>query len=490
MTTTNSKIQIACLSIPNFPLQISMRTMAADFQQPVALIDRSDVRSTVISVDARAKKRGIYPGLLYARAVALCPELHAVQFCQQLTQHAHDQVIGHLYKFTPAVEPVPEQPGAYYLDVRGLHRLHPDLLKWGRQIQISLFKQHKLQCAIVIGFSRFAVHALCNTQDTVLLFDSPEQERSAAAAVPLARLSFRSSSINELAKLGVHTVGDLQKLPPWEIRCRFAEELFDLVRRSKQTSGAVRGIELADPYCAYIELDYPQDNAELLVDVICKLCTPLLEKMKHYAEGVSEIKLRLTEDFGSVHFENLKTAEPTLDESVITDLLRLKLHAIDLNEKIVAISVRILAGALPDPQQDLCNELSKCDNTRAAANRALARVIAEFGPQCVRRARCIASHLPEDSFTWEPLERIDAPAVSTDTCASAVRRILKTPKRISTPQRNALHRILGPYSTDGLWWRQTRVERRDYFVETHCGTVQWIFYDQIKRQWFQRGFVE
>lgn len=490
MAAAKSKIQIACLSIPDFPLQLSMRALPADFQLPVALIDRSDVRSTVVAVDERAKKRGIYPGLLYARAAALCPELHAVQFSQQLTEHVHCQIIRHLCEFTPAVEPVPEQPGAYYLDVRGLHRLHPDLLKWGKQIQITMLKQHKLRSRIVIGFSRFAVHAVCSTENATVMFESSAQELKAAAAVPLVSLSSRSNSINELAKLGVHTVGDLQKLPPWEVRCRFSEDLYNLVRKSNQTGGAVRGIQLPDPYQAHIELDYPQDNADRLVDAIRQLCTPLLQKMRRYAEGVREIRLQFTKDFGGVHLENLKTAEPTLDETVVMDLLRLKLHAIDLEEKIVAVSVHILAGALPDPQQNLCEQIAKSGNTLAAANRALARIATEFGSKCVWRFRCVASHLPEDSFAWEPLSRIDAPAAASETRTSAVRRILTVPVRIPTPQRSTLHRVLGPYSVSGLWWRQTQVDRREYFVEAQCGTAHWIFYDQLKRQWFRRGFVE
>ena len=91
-----------CLCLyPDFPLQLSVRELPADFQLPVALVDRSDFHSIVMAVDRSALKRGIYPGLPYANAIALCPELHAVYPHPQRIEYVHQRVIRHLGTFSP-----------------------------------------------------------------------------------------------------------------------------------------------------------------------------------------------------------------------------------------------------------------------------------------------------------------------------------------------------------------------------------------------------
>ena len=44
-----------------------------------------------------------------------------------------------------------------------------------------------------------------------------------------------------------------------------------------------------------------------------------------------------------------------------------------------------------------------------AANRALARLRAEFGDDAVVQAKLKNGHLPEARFTWEPLSRVKLP---------------------------------------------------------------------------------
>ena len=490
MAAATEKIQIACVRIVDFPLQLAMRSVPDHFQLPIALIDRNDARATVIAVDSRAKKQGIYPGLLYAKAAALCPELHAVPFYSQLMEHAHHQLMHQLNQFSPAVEPVTEQPGTYYLDMRGMHRMHPDLHAWGERVQAALLTRQKLNASVVIGFTRFGVLTVSGAGEAFVLFHSVDEELQTASSVALSRLNIRSDSVRELARLGVRTVRDLQALPPSEVRCRFSQELSELVRKSKDTAGFVQAVHLPDPYDTGIELDYAEGSETRILDIIRHLYTPLLKKMKQYSEGVSEIHLHLTRDFGGSAFETVKTAEPTVDEPVIADLVRLKLSAVSLRDKIVAVSIRIITAQLPDAQQNLCDEFAKSDDSLLAANRALARVAAEFGPRCAQRICCTESHLAENSFSWELFDTISAPVVRTAQHTTAVRRILETPSRISTPRRKRLHKVFGPYSINGFWWRKTKVNRQEYFVETESGDTQWIFYDQLKHQWYRRGFVQ
>ena len=490
MNSISPDVHIACICIPNFPLQLSKRDLPTDFKMPVALIDRNDSRSIVMAVDRPASKRGIHSGMSYATAIAVCPELHAVcPHAGQINQ-VNQRILRYLNTFTPAVEPVPEMPGGYFLDVRGMHRLEPDLHAWGCRIQATLYEHEQLRSSIVFGFTRFGVRAAATSADSVIVFESASSELQATMSIPLAKLNLSAQPLGNLEKLGIHTVGDLRKLPEWEIRSRFTEELFDLVRKAKSNDAAVHGTHPPRPYCVKTDLEYVESDVDQIVEIIQKICRPVLDKMKKCAEGVSEFDIRLTKDLGGTSRERLKTAEPTLDEPTLLDLLRLRLHALNLDDGITALSIHIIPAPLPSSQLSLYQDLAKSENDLLAANRALARLRAEFGPDRVLQAHCLASHLPEESYEWRLFDRIRKPSPTQQQTACLIRRILDRPNRISTPSRARLLRVFGPYTTTGFWWRDSKVHQSDYFVETQDGCTQWIVYDSVRRQWYERGFVQ
>lgn len=490
MTGTFQTNQIACAYVPDFLFQLSLRELPGDFRFPVALVDRSDSRAIIMAVDKRAAERGIHPGLSYTNAIGLCPDLHAVCPHPQHINQLHKRLIDRLGLFSPAVESVAELFGAYYLDVSGMARLEPDLCAWGKRLQDTLLEQENLQVTVVIGFTRFGVRTAACSLSGVTVFRSPDDEQTAALATPLKRLNLPAKALKELEKLDIQTVGDLQVLPDWEVRSRFAEPMFDLVRKAKDRSSAVHGIQLPEPYSAQAEFDYTENDAERLIAVIQQLCAPLLERMKIHSQGVSVIHLRLTKDYGGICNEKVQTAKPTLSIPTLTDLLRLRLHAIELSEGVTDLKVHLIPCALPNPQINLHPALVKSEQMVLKANRAIARIGAEFGTEIILRAKCHKAHLPEDSFRWERFDQLQNRVSKQPVSTSVMRRFLDHPRRMSPPHQTSPQRILGPYSTSGFWWRQNSIRRNDYFVESKSGDAQWIFYDKNHRRWYAQGFVQ
>lgn len=115
--TTNpvnqQEVQVACVHIPAFSLQLSTRELPDDFSSPIAVVDRDNAQSNILLVDSRAKKRGIRPGLRYSTAVALCPDLHATVIHPQKIENAQQQVLSLLGTFSPGIEPARELPGTF-----------------------------------------------------------------------------------------------------------------------------------------------------------------------------------------------------------------------------------------------------------------------------------------------------------------------------------------------------------------------------------------
>ena len=486
----SQQVRIACVSVSDFHLQLAVRRLPANFDRPVALVDRNDSRSTVWAVDQRASKKGIFPGLRYVNAVALCPELHAVSPHPQEIDLLHQRLIRHLLLFSPEIEPVSELPGAYYLDVSGMNRLEPDLNAWAQRLRDALFEKEQLKADIAIGFTRFGVLAAIHVNSPITVFDSISKELDTAFLMPLTKLNLPSKPIKELSKLRIRTVGELRSLPEWEVRARFSEELYELIRKTKSTDGKVRGIRLPKHYTASADLDYAESNVEQMLKIIQRTWTPLLEKMDELSQGVGEIHVRMKNDIHGFCRAQLKTSEPTLNELILVDLLRLRLDSMKLQEGITQIAIRLIPGPLPDPQQGLYQYFTKSEHNLRAANRALARVRAEFGADQVLIAKCQDSHLSEESYQWKPLDSLREHAPQPQRHASIIRRALDRPMRIATPRRALLQHVFGPYPISGFWWRKTLIRRDDYFVESQVGSVQWIFYDHVSRQWYARGFIQ
>ena len=490
MTRSPQTNRIACAYIPEFLFQLALRKLARDFQAPVALVDREDSRAVVMAVDQRAAKHGIYPGLTYATAIGLCPNLHATYTDPQQVNQIHQQLIERLGLFSPAVEPVADLFGAYYLDVSGMTRLEPDLVAWGQRLQNMLLDEENLKATIVIGFTRFGVQTTASSTSGVVFFKSPQSEAEAALGTPLKRLCLPAKPLKELAKLNIRTVGDLKTLPDWEVRARFAEPMFELARKIKEQDSAVRGATFLEPYVAHVDFDHVESDAKRLVAALEQLYIPLLEKMKRHAQGVNAIHIRLNRDNGTTSDEKVQTAKPTLDTTTLADLLCLRLYAIELDEGVTGMAVHLIAGALPDPQGNLHPALIKSDQIILKANRAIARIEAEFGTQRILRAKCSKAHLPEDSFQWEPFDQLRHHKSGQQTSAAMIRRFFDQPRCVPTPERSSFQRILGPYAVSGFWWRDNSVQRNDYFVETRSGKTQWIFYDKNSRQWYTQGLVQ
>ncbi len=182
-------------------------------------------------------------------------------------------------------------------------------------------------------------------------------------------------------------------------------------------------------------------------------------------------------------------------------LVRLRLGGADLTSGVVEMMVtahgeRVSAGQLSlfwnQPKRDI-----------AAADRALARIRAEFGRDAVVWAKPRDAHLPEASFTWEPLAKTKLPTeIVNRFVRPLVRRMFDKAVQLPARERHEPDgwlirgleqgpavRLRGPYVVSGGWWVR-EVHREYYFVETQRGDVLWIYYDRHRRSWMLQGQVD
>jgi protein ImuB len=224
-----------------------------------------------------------------------------------------------------------------------------------------------------------------------------------------------------LAKLGVYHVGALMALPETGLRKHFGAEIERLVQAAKGTREVpLQNTAEETPLVETVRLDEAESDCERLLFIVKRALQPLLLKLAKAGEALARLELHLQlekrarESTSEVLRETIAPHEPMLEIAPLMELVRLKLMALlaPCEGKSVGAVLSLALRAIPAPanqaQLVLFAETPKRD--LRAAERAFARLRAEFGPNAVVCAAEREGHLPEARFAWQPLSQVTTPA--------------------------------------------------------------------------------
>lgn len=539
----------ACVDVPALPLQLLLQREPSFVGAPVVVVADDRPQAEVLWVDAIASKSRIRPGMSYAAAQSLDARVRAGVVPDEEIDAAIDRVVERLSAFSPRIEAAPrpttplEQvegaPGVLWLDPSGMIPLFTSFEHWGHGIRQAL-EGLGLRATVVVGFQRFRCYALARVRHGVWVLDDPAQERTAAAAVPLRRLTVPAKLRDGLERLEVRTLGQLLQLPKADLRARFGEAASHLHACGSDGWAPIVPRPLVEPVRTEKAVEPPDDDRTRLLFLLRSMLHDVMLELAERSQAMSALRLRLVLDHAEPHDERLEPARPTLDEPMVIDLLRLRLDAAKLAAPVESIELELEGVAAPPGQLALFRTQARRDLDAAA--RALARVRAWLGPEAVTRSRLRAAHLPEARFEWVPVVETSFPRpeiVGTPLGATAAatllpvgagctplplpglakpvpepvpllqRRLLPRPQRLPTPPapptlgdpdapppplrlpapHGAITAMHGPYRKSGGWWVRT-IERDYYFVQTEGGGLLWVFYDRVRRGWYLQGYVD
>lgn len=497
--------RLACVDLPAFSLQILLQRHPDWRGWPSAVVSRDSPQGKILATCAKGKKRGIQPGQSYAAGLALVPELRAGCLSPAEIEKETKVVCTRLGNFSPHVEPSREEQGVFWVDAGGLDKLHGSPESWAAAMGSDL-RESGFVSSVVVGYSRFGTFALARNHQGTAVLGSPEEEVAATSQVPLSRLGLPPSSLAGLLQLGLGTVGDLLRLPPTGLLERFGS----LVHRLRCLAGGdlftpLQPLSADEPPCEKLYLDDPESNALRLTFLVKRLLSHVIRTAAERHEHITGLELTLVLDrHQGNRIERLRTAAPTLDETQMIDLVRLRLDSVKL--PVGATEIWLRAETTPASPRQLHLFPAHPHRDLEAADRALARLRAEFGTAAVVRAKMREGHLPEARFSFEPLDhlRLPKPALPHQTPAPLrlVRRIFTKPIPLQTrpvvgPRGCHLLgmgeapacRITGPYIISGGWWIR-EVHREYHFAETETGKILWVYFDKKRRSWFLQGEVE
>lgn len=497
--------RIACLDLPSLALQLAQRAHADWRGRAVVVVDKDSPRGIVLSANERARRRGILPGLRYAAGLSLDANLRAAELVPSELSCALRHITTILQRLSPTVEPSPveEEPGIFWLDADGLLLLHPSLEAWAQAVRAAL-RAEQLSGAIAVGHTRFGSYATARSLAGrgQVVWAHIEEEQLATARVPLDRIGLEPKSREVLAQLGVHTLGQLTRLPEAGLLRRFGKAVHALHQRA---SGAraepITPAAVEESFTAHLDFDDSISDREALLFFGKQLLDPLLERL--YARGQALREMSLTMESTPAVTTTLSPAIPTLNAPQLLGLLRLRLELVTLQNGARALHLEAKGHPATREQLALFMETSAPRRDLAAGDRALARVRAALGDASVVCARLRNGHLPEASYTWEPLTKLIPPHPTPRFERPLMRRVRSRPLPLPVREsrepdgwllRGVAHgpvtRLTGPFCLSGGWWRAPVEIRRDYYyAELSQGGLCWIYYDRRRRRWFLHGEV-
>jgi protein ImuB len=442
----------------------------------------------------------VLPGLRYAAGVSLAPDLRADTVSSTDITNEITLLAKELARFTPEVEPSTEEPGVFWLSGAGLNLLYPSIREWACAVYEAV-KAQGFRARVAVGFTRFGTYAAAK-QEGMAIFENISQERSAARKTSLDRLEFDPELCDALFKLGIKTVGAFLLLPPGGLYERFGPKAYRLYRMaSSDLWEPLQPYEFEEPVREQQVLDDPEIDTARILFFIKRGLHPMMAALADRNESLTELLLRFLIYRTGWREERVRPATPTLDSLQVLDLVRLRLEMMQFCAGVVEIE--LTAKGVPATMEQLRLFAERPERDLDAANRALARLRAEFGEEAVVRAKLTDGHLPEARFTWQPLAQVQFPRSKTKTSKVLVRRILGKAVPLPSPPRTphndgwmvlgsqcgVVERLCGPYILSGGWWNR-EIHREYYFAETGRGYLSWIYYDRVRRRWFLQGTVE
>lgn len=493
--------RLACVDLPAFPLQLLLKRHPEWRPFPVAVVADDKPQGEILWVNEKARASRILPGQRYAHALSLAHDLRAGLVAETDITAGVAAVVERLRAFSPDVDPPAGEPGVFWLDASGLHRLYDSLRTWAAEIRADL-AQASFVSTIVVGFSRFGTYAIARARRKgIEVFEREPDERAAACAVPLERLDIHPKLRDALLRLGVSTVGGFVRLPAGGILQRFGDQAHRLhALASGEQWDPLRPAAARESAEQHLLLDDPERDSTRLLFVIKRALHPLLALLAKRQRALAALYIELRMDrVAERRLDTIRPSEPTLDARSLLRLVHLRLESCPPRAGV--IEVELGADDVPATREQLSLFAQKPRRDLRAANEAFARLRAELGNDTIVKATVREGHLPEARFSWEPLAEATLPN-PTARNRVLVRRVYARPRALPPQtsqvrddgwllnglEHGAVVRVVGPYVVSGGWW-MNEVHREYHFAETRRGELLWVYYDRKRRRWYLHGQV-
>jgi protein ImuB len=489
--------RIACLWVPDLPLCAAVRAEPQLATAPVAVVQAGDLGGRAHVLGVTPAGEGVEPGQTLAEARAICPAL----VHRQASAERERAVAQAAVEAAAAVSPRFEEaaPGLVYIDAEGLSRLFGDDRGVARAL-VAAAERVGLRAAVGIAAGKSLALLAARAAAPDLSFEvtrhglaggafrvvAAEEQAAFLAGLPLLALDLSDELQQTLRRFGLHTLGDVSRLPPGPLAARLGSEgavLWRLARGEDGTALAPRPAPAR--FEEGEELEWDAQSIEPLLFVWKALLDRLAQRLRARGLMARELLLQLRLANASWDERTLHLAAPTREVAPLLQLLRLTVEGNPPAAGVTAVRL----GATPVPE--VLDQLPlfgarTASPTQLAA--AVARLSALVGPDRVGQPVCPDRWIPFGAETkrFAPPVAPAVPPPPPNGEVALAARALRPPRTAEvrcdatgTPLlvigEGALGgRVIassGPWRTVAEWWSDAPVALDSYDLEVAGGLL-------------------
>jgi protein ImuB len=453
----------------------------------------------VAAVNRVAQQLGVKPGFKRATALALAPQLRfgqadAARDAQALRAVAHAALA-----FTPMVTLEGGAAPCVLLEVHGSLRCFGGLPLLQQRLRAALaplgYSIRMASAPTALGAAllarwRTGFELGAHVHDLSLL-------RERLDDVPVGLLGPGREHGDALQGMGLHTLGDLRRLPRSGLARRFGEALLDELDRAHGNVPDPREALRPEPrFEARVELFERADRSEQLLHGAMLLLAQLVAWAQAQHARVSGFVLAMrherrhrSDTDTPEHTElPLALAEASNDVQHLQLLLRERLARLVLPAPTLALRLRC------DQLQRSAAPNGELFPSAASAQQGLVRLVerlqARLGPGQVQQPVLCADHRPEHGTAWQPALPQAVPKVRAAVAAGPLTRpVWLLPQPLALPEQQSrplfegrpLRLLAGPERIEAGWWDGAHAAR-DYFIaQAHDGALVWVYRQRLPR---------
>jgi len=409
----------------------------ANRNEPLALLEKHGNIRRIAALDEPAIRAGLYLHQPLADALAVYPKLVCADAEPEAVQKALTALAGWVQRYSPATAPA--LPCGLWLDVTGCahlwggeDRLAEDLIARlearGIKAQAAIAPTFGAAYALAHHAKRFLIALSANVipeSASALAFVSaaiPDSGRKARfrddgcglsallVPLPVERLRIGEETASVLHKLGLFTIGHVQRLPRAGLARRFPDLLPQLDKALGRAPEVIEFLRQTSPWIERLRFAEPISAPEDLERVTHRLLEMLCARLQFERQGGQRFEVSFFRCDGSVQTQAVSTALPVRDTACVFRLFREKLGLIDPG---FGIDVAALAATHVEPlEAQQANILRKVKSVACAEELAALIDALEnrLGEGRVYRLAARQSYIPERAVQrTAPLELMSWP---------------------------------------------------------------------------------
>jgi protein ImuB len=513
-----SSPRVACVVVPLFPLAARLRSEPELAGEAVAVFEGNGNAARVVAATRPARRAGIQPGQTLPQARALLPDLLARGRDRESERAAQEALTEVADTFSPRVESAEE--GVVYFDAAGIP-VPPGEgsaeVRLGRAV-IAAVEKAGLPARFGIAASKLAARVAAGLPDSPTIVLEGEEARF-LAPLPLAKLAPEMELAETLEMWGIHSIGELAKLPEGEVASRLGE-------LGRELHATARGIDprpleprLPSPCLSEgMELEWPLVSLEPFLFVGNAALERLVRRLEAQALACRRLEIGLKLDPEGYDARAITLPAPTRDVKTLLTLTRLELEARPPGAPVVGFTFAAQPDRLRQAQLSLFGPAALSPDRLATT---IARLVALLGADHVGSPRAVDGHRPERfavaDYSPPPPPpdrrpprtgrgllaiRVLRPPVELEVTATgghpersegslAFRLLsLKSPNGAEPEISGSVRVAAGPWNLEEGWWSAAPASRDYWDVELAEGGLFRIYRDRASDKWYADGMYD